>query len=161
MSYDELGRSSAGAINSVAVNQAYDALGRVTTETKRPGDICYAYDGVTARLASVTYPNAQTSSYSYLDNVGDRRLQTIITASRTSRRWSSSTIRTTPVGNIVTWQQQADSAAPTVYRFGCDAADQLTAAINQTTDPTPTIVNALRTRMTRRGTGRASKSMTR
>ena len=31
------------------------------------------------------------------------------------------------VGNILTWQQQADSAAPTLWRYGYDAADQLTA----------------------------------
>ena len=35
---------------------------------------------------------------------------------------------------------QADSAARTVFQFGYDAADQLTTAINQTTDATPTVL---------------------
>src|SRR5450759_2981136 len=37
------------------------------------------------------------------------------------------------VGNILTWQQQADSDAPTVWQYGFDRADQLTAAVHQTT----------------------------
>ena len=29
------------------------------------GTFSYTYDGVTGRLATVTYPNGQTSTYSY------------------------------------------------------------------------------------------------
>ncbi|MCC7180412.1 MAG: RHS repeat-associated core domain-containing protein [Acidobacteria bacterium] len=45
------------------------------------------------------------------------------------------------MGNILTWQQQADSAAPTTWRYGYDRADQLIGAIQETTDPTPTILH--------------------
>jgi len=60
----------------------------------------------------------------------------------------------------VTWQQQADSAAPTVYRFGCRRRDQLTAAINQNDGPTPTIDETLCVaRMTRRLGNRTSEQI--
>jgi RHS repeat-associated protein len=47
------------------------------------------------------------------------------------------------VGNILTWQQQAGSAAPERWRYGYDRADQLTGAVKETTDPTPTVVQRL------------------
>ena len=88
----------------------------------------------------MTYPNGQTSSYSYLPVAQDLRLQTIH-----HRRPDASTLSRfdytyDAVGNILTWQQQADSDAPTVWRYGYDAADQLTAAVHQTTDPTPAVL---------------------
>ena len=138
--YDELGRVVSRAINAVAATQAYDALGRVTTETNVLGTFGYGYDGVTARLASVTYPNGQASRYTYLDTAGDRRLQTIHHLKPDSSTLSKFDYTYDEVGNILTWQQQAESAPPTVYQFGYDAADQLTAATKQTTDPTPTVL---------------------
>jgi RHS repeat-associated protein len=42
--------------------------------------------------------------------------------------------------NIVTWQQQADSDAPTLWAYGYDRADQLTRAVHQTTGGTPSII---------------------
>jgi RHS repeat-associated protein len=47
------------------------------------------------------------------------------------------------VGNILTWQQQAGSAAPERWRYGYDRADQLTSATKETTDPTPTVLQRL------------------
>jgi RHS repeat-associated protein len=138
--YDELGRVESRAINSVAATQEYDALGRVTSETNVLGTFGYGYDGVTARLASVTYPNGQASSYSYLGNTGDRRLQTIHHQKPDNSTLSKFDYTYDAVGSFLTWQQHVDSAAPTVYQFGYDAADQLTAATNQTTDPTPTVL---------------------
>ncbi|MCU0250856.1 MAG: hypothetical protein MUE61_11635, partial [Vicinamibacterales bacterium] len=43
------------------------------------------------------------------------------------------------MGNILTWQQQAGSAAPERWRYGYDRAGQLTSALQETTDPTPTV----------------------
>jgi RHS repeat-associated protein len=139
--HDELGRVVSRAINSVAVVLTYDALGRVVTETNVLGTFTYGYDGVTARLASVTYPNGQTSSYNYLGNTGDRRLQTIHHQKPDRSTLSKFDYTYDALGNILTWEQQADSAPPTVYQFAYDAADQLVAATNRTTDPTPTVLN--------------------
>jgi hypothetical protein len=44
------------------------------------------------------------------------------------------------VGNILTWQQQAGLAAPERWTYGYDGADQLTRAVQATTDPTPQVL---------------------
>ena len=44
------------------------------------------------------------------------------------------------VGNILTWQQQADAAAPVRWTYGYDAADQLIDAVKRTTDAQPTVL---------------------
>jgi RHS repeat-associated protein len=43
------------------------------------------------------------------------------------------------VGNILTWRQQADADA-VLWEYGYDPADQLTAAVKQSTDPTPVVL---------------------
>src|SRR5260221_3938476 len=43
-------------------------------------------------------------------------------------------------GNILTWRQQADSAA-VLWSYGYETADQLTSAIKASTDPTPVVLN--------------------
>lgn len=140
--YDELGRVVTRSINGAAntTTQGYDALGRVTTETNVLGMFTYAYVGATGRLQLVTYPNGQTSSYAYYDTLGDLRLQTIHHRKPDTSTLSRFEYTYDAVGNILTWQQQADSAAPTMWRYGYDRADQLTAAVHQTTDPTPSLI---------------------
>src|SRR5581483_6537385 len=126
--YDELGRVVSRAINGVAVTQTYDALGRTTGETNVLGSFSYGYDGVTARLASVTYPNGQTSAYRYLDNANDHRLQTIHHHYPDGTTLSKFDYTYDAAGNIVTWRQQADATAVD-WAYGYDAADQLTRAV--------------------------------
>jgi RHS repeat-associated protein len=43
----------------------------------RPGTFSYSYDGVSARLTGVAYPNGQTTQYGYFGASGSRRLQQI------------------------------------------------------------------------------------
>ena len=74
--YDELGRPTGRAINSVGLTETYDALGRLTGEVNPLGTFGYTYVGATGRVDTTTYPNGQTTSYSYFGNSGDRRLQT-------------------------------------------------------------------------------------
>ena len=75
--YDELGRVLSRVLNAVSVSWAFDSLGRTTSEVNPLGTFGVTYDGVTGRVASVSYPNGQTSTYSYLGSAGERRLQTI------------------------------------------------------------------------------------
>ena len=77
--YDELGRVTSRAINGSAntATRAFDPLGRTTSEVNVLGTFTYTYDGPTGRVATVSYPNSQTSTYSYFGNSTDRRLQTI------------------------------------------------------------------------------------
>ena len=153
--YDELGRVVNRAINGVATTQVHDALERVTSETNVLGTFTYGYVGATGRLQLVTYPNGQTSSYAYFDTLGDLRLQAIHHRkpdTSTLSKFDPSTLLGVAlslskddfaydtVGNILTWQQQADSDAPTVWQYGFDRADQLTAAVHQTTGGTPAIL---------------------
>ncbi len=138
--YDELGRASSRAIDGVAAATVYDALGRTTSDTNVLGTFTYGYVGNSSRLASVTYPNGQTSAYSYFGHGGDDRLQTMHHRYPNGSTLSKFEYTYDAVGNIATWQQQADSAAPIVWRYGYDAADQLMAATEYTTDPTPAVL---------------------
>jgi YD repeat-containing protein len=61
--YDELGRVVTRPIDGVPLTLRYDTLGRVDREENALGTFTYTYDGVTRRLATVTYPNGQTSTY--------------------------------------------------------------------------------------------------
>ncbi len=137
--YDELGRVVSRAINGVAAGKAYDALGRVTTETNVLGTFTYGYDGVTGRLQSVLYPNGQTSTYTYLPNLQDHRLETIHHKYPSGATLSKFDYTYDVAGNILTWRQQADTAA-VLWEYGYDPADQLTAAIKKATDPQQTVL---------------------
>jgi RHS repeat-associated protein len=138
--YDELGRVTNRALNAVGVAWVYDTLGRVTSETNPVGAFAYTYDGVTARPATTTYPNGQTTTYSYYGNTGDRRLQTLHHKLSGGATLSKFDYAYDKVGNILSWQQQADAAAPTQWSYAYDIADQLLSALKKTTDPTPTLL---------------------
>lgn len=138
--YDQLGRVTERAINGASntVTWVFDPLGRVISETNMLGPFTYTYDGVTRRLATVTYPNDQTSTYSYLPNNQDNRLQTIHHKYPNGTTLSKFDYTYDAVGNILTWRQQADTTAVN-WRYGYDAADQLTSAVKESTDPVPVI----------------------
>jgi RHS repeat-associated protein len=140
--YDELGRVVSRAINGAAntLTQDYDALGRVTSETNVLGTFTYAYVGATGRLQLVTYPNGQTSEYAYYAAAQDSRLQTIHHRRPGGATLSRFDYTYDAAGNILTWQQQADSDAPTRWVYGYDRADQLTSALHQTTGATPSLL---------------------
>ncbi|MCC7124014.1 MAG: RHS repeat protein [Acidobacteria bacterium] len=139
--YDQLGRVVTRAINGSAnsVTWACDALGRVTSEVNLLGTFTYTYDGVMSRLATATYPNGQTSLYSYLPNNQDRRLQTIHHRYPNTSTLSKFDYTYDAVGNILTWRQQADTTS-VLWRYGYDAADQLTRAVKHATDTPQTVV---------------------
>ena len=75
--YDELGRVLSQDINGTGSTASYDSLGRLGTTTNVLGSFGHGYDGVTPRLATLTYPSGQTASYSYFGNDIDRRLKTL------------------------------------------------------------------------------------
>jgi RHS repeat-associated protein len=87
----------------------------------------------------LTYPNNQSSTYTYHPNAGDRRLQEIHHRNPAGATLSRFAYTYDAVGNISTWTQQYD-ATTRAYALAYDAADQLTSAIYRTTDPTPTIL---------------------
>ena len=137
--YDELGRVTTRGINSVTVEWAFDALGRVTTEMNVLGTFAYSYDGPTARVATVTSPNDQTSTYEYFGTAGDHRLQTIHHKYPSGATLSKFDYMYDAAGNIMTWRQQADNSA-VVWQYEYDLADQLIGAVKWTADLEPTIL---------------------
>jgi RHS repeat-associated protein len=138
--YDELGRVMTRSLNGTAVTWAFDALGRVTSEVNSLGTFSYTYEGPTSRLASATYPNGQSSLYEYFGNDGDRRLEAIHHRTPAGATLSKFDYTHDAIGNILTWQQQADAAAPVVWTFEYDAADQLLRAVKRTTGAPATVL---------------------
>jgi YD repeat-containing protein len=139
--YDALGRVIQRTINGTAnqVDWTFDALGRVASEENLLGEFTYTYHGVTNRLNTVTYPNGQTSTYSYLDDEHDHRLQTIHHKYPNASTLSKFDYTYDAAGNILTSRQQADSTA-VLWKYGYDAADQLTAAVKHATDTPQTVL---------------------
>jgi RHS repeat-associated protein len=128
--YDELGRVTTRQINGVAnaLSVAYDALGRITSETNALGAFSYTYDGVTGRVSTLTYPNGQTVSYAYFGNAGDHRLQQLHNRLAGGATLSKFDYSHDAVGNVKTWSQQIGTNPAKVLTFGYDAAGQLTSA---------------------------------
>jgi len=137
--YDELGRIATRALGSTTTTWTLDTLGRLESLVDPVGTFGFSYDGHTSRLAELSYPNGQTSAYTYFGNSGDRRLQEIHHQTSTSDTLSKFTYAYDAVGNITTWTQQYASTAKG-YDFGYDATDQLTSAVYRTTGGSPTIL---------------------
>jgi RHS repeat-associated protein len=141
--YDELGRSLSRSINSVSASQTYDVLGRVDAVTNVLGTFNYSYVDETLRLSTVSYPNGQSTSFSYAANSADRRLTEIHHQLSGSVTLSKFNYAYNTVGNITNWTQQRDSGGSAVtraYDFTYDAIDQLSSAIYRTTGGSPTVL---------------------
>jgi RHS repeat-associated protein len=138
--YDELGRVASRSINEVALSQDYDALGRLTGETNALGAFTYGYEGVTDRLASLAYPNGQTTALSYFGNTQDHRLQDLHNKLSGGATLSRFQYVYAADGAITSWTQQTDSNPAKAYDLGHDAVNQLTAATLRTTEPTPLVL---------------------
>ena len=140
-SYDQLGRAITRAINGSAntVTWTFDTLGRITSEVNVLGPFSCTYDGQSTRVAAVNYPNGQTSAYTYLDNAHDRRLETIHHHYPSGATLSRFDYTYDVAGNVLTWRQQSDTVA-VQWSYGYDVADQLTWAVEKTTDPVPLVL---------------------
>lgn len=138
--YDELGRVVSRAMNGVTSTWSYDQQGRLQQQTDPIGTFTYAYTGNSGRVATVTYPNGQTSSYAYLPVSQDLRLQEIHHRKPDASTLNRFTYTYDKVGNILIWT----SNPPNAYDFGYDRADQLMTATYRTTDPTPTVLKRYR-----------------
>jgi RHS repeat-associated protein len=127
-SYDELGRRVSTAINGVAALVTYDAAGRITTSNNALGVFNYTYDGNSFRKASQSYPNGQTTEFSYAGNLQDQHLQKITNKLGNTPISEFIYGRDVPTRQITSWSQQAGAQTPAIYSFTYDLVDQLTAA---------------------------------
>jgi RHS repeat-associated protein len=138
--YDELGRMTSQLIDAYGIaSRTYDPLGRLTQEINELGTFAFQYDALSSRLAQVTYPNGQTSAYSYLDNSGDRRLQTIHHQTSLSATLAKFDYAYRPGGTISWWRQQSGSSA-VAWQYDYDNADQLIRAVKETDDIAPAVL---------------------
>ena len=138
--YDELGRIATRMLNSTGTEITYDALGRLSQLEFPIGTFDYTYVGQTGRRASVTYPNSQTTTYSYFDDEHDFRLQTIHHKNPSAATLSKFDYTYDAVGNILTWRQERAGSAAKVYTFTHDLVDQLTSAVLTDTSTPATIL---------------------
>jgi RHS repeat-associated protein len=138
--YDELGRVVQRSINGVALSRSYDALGRLTGETNALGAFSYAYDGVTDRLLSMTYPNGQSMTLGYLGTSQGHRLQDIHNKLSSGATLSRFQYTYSADGAIATWSQQVDGNAALLYELAHDSVNQLTGAALRTTGATPSVL---------------------
>jgi RHS repeat-associated protein len=138
--YDELGRVLTRMLNGTGTEITYDALGRLEQLEFPIGTFDYSYVGQTGRVATVTYPNDQTTTYSYFDDEQDFRLQTIHHKNPSAATLSKFDYTYDAVGNILTWRQERASAAAKIYTFTHDLVDQLTSAVLTDTASPATIL---------------------
>jgi RHS repeat-associated protein len=138
--YDELGRLASRGATGYVTNHSYDSLGRRTTVATPVGSYNYAFDGVTSRPLTVTYPNGQSANYTYFGNSGNRLVQEIKHLAPGGAILSKNNYTYDAAFEIKTWTQQVGANPANVYELSHDNADQLTAATLKTTDPTPTIL---------------------
>lgn len=131
--YDPLGRVSSRAINGVAQTLTFDALGRVTMVTNALGSFTNSYVDATPRLASINYPNGQTTAFSYYGTTNDERLQQIQNLNPGAQNLSTFSYAYDADGQITNWTEQADAATPTAFSYGYDAGNQVISAVLQST----------------------------
>jgi RHS repeat-associated protein len=139
--YDEWGRKVGSNIDgSNSQTMIFDALGRVTNVLNllapmSPGFAYSYFDPThpTGRIGGVTYPNGQSTAYSYLGYAGDERLSEIKNLTPASAVLSQNDYTYDAVGNILTWQQQTDSSTPLLSAESYDAANQLASSVQTNT----------------------------
>jgi RHS repeat-associated protein len=123
--YDALGRTTNRAINSVAQQLTYDALGRVTIITNVLGSFTNTFLGATALLATNFYPNGQKTVLSYFSITNDERLQQIQNMTPAGQNLSTFGYVYDPVGQITNWTEQADTNAATIQTMQYDTVNEL------------------------------------
>jgi len=138
--YDELGRVLTRTLNGTGTEITYDTLGRLLQLEFPIGTFDYTYLGHTGRRSTVTYPNNQSTIYSYLDDEHDFRLESIHHKNPSAATLSKSDYSYDVTGNILTWRQERAGSAAKLYTFTHDLVDQLTSAIlTDTSTPATTL----------------------
>jgi RHS repeat-associated protein len=140
--HDELGRKISQTIEGgQEATMSYDALGRITTSINALGEFGRTYDGPTSRLDTLTYPNGQTTVYTYFDNIKDRRLQTLENLYPNTSNLSKFDYDYIAGGQITSWQRQLGLAGSGRW-FVYDEIRRLLSARNHSSPTSATEVNS-------------------
>jgi RHS repeat-associated protein len=126
--YDELGRRVSTAINGIASEHTFDAVGRVKSATNALGTFRYTYDGASPRLASLRYPSGQVAQFRYAGTRKDNLLQGIRNTLGGTLLSEFQYEHHVPSGQITSWSQRAGTPEPSIYGLGYDDEDQLLSA---------------------------------
>ncbi len=100
----------------------------MTSVTNPLGTFVRTYAGNSGRIASVSYPNGQETSYSYYGATGDFRLQTLDNRDAANAVLSKFGYAYSPVGNIVEWDQELGAVIDRDGDYRYDRANQLIGA---------------------------------
>lgn len=138
--YDELGRVTNRAINSVAQKLTFDTLGRVAILTNALGTFSNTFVGASGRISTNFYPNGQKTIFSYYGNTSDQRLQTIWNQKSGGATLSKFDYTFDADGQIATWTSQADTNTPAVQVIEYDPVDQLLGSTVRSNSVTGTIL---------------------
>ncbi len=137
--YDAMGRVGTQTVNGQQSTFTYaDSLERLTSSNTPIGNFTYTYrSAVSPQLASVSYPNGQSTTLSYYGADKDNRLSQI-TNSTSGGLLSQFDYEYDAAGQITTWKQQAGSGHKLAYGLQQDTLGQLTGAT-----VTDTVTNAV------------------
>lgn len=151
--YDALGRASSRAIQSFINNEwsddnhnvawQYDAISRLTSLTNVLGEFGYTYDQPSkglSRLASVTYPNGQVTSYDWHPAAQHHRLAAITHRKADTTLISSYGYKFAKGGQLRTWTQKVGSDPLEHWQIEHDEAEQLRSVIAREGGPTGAIL---------------------
>ncbi len=133
--YDSLARISSRSINGVNAITTFDNLGRKVAETNALGTFNYDYLNQTSRLSSMSYPNGQTTVYSYYPNIGDQRLKQIWNRNSVGSTLSKFNYEYDVESQLSKWTQQADSTDISYDDISYNLADELIAATKRNQNP--------------------------
>ncbi|MGB7745827.1 MAG: RHS repeat-associated core domain-containing protein [Verrucomicrobiia bacterium] len=138
--YDALGRVTSRAINGMAQQVTYDALGRETMVTNALGSFTKTYVGTTLEISTNYYPNGQQTVFSYFNTPNDERLAEIWNQNIGGGTLSKFDYGYDAEGQITNWTQQADAGTPTAYTYQYDAGKQLINAVLNSTGAGATVL---------------------
>lgn len=127
--YDGLGRLVDRAINGLGIRWNWDPAGRLTQLTNSLGTFTYTHEVASLRLATMNFPNGQSSTFTYFPNAKDQLLQQITHFKPDASVLSRFTADYNPLHQVTEWTQERTGASPLQWTFGYDAADQLTNAV--------------------------------
>jgi RHS repeat-associated protein len=143
--YDELGRQLSQTIGGTASSVTYDTLGRVVTATNALSSTAftYSYLGNTGRVSSMSYPNGQSTVYTYQDSTttpNEPWLSEIKNLNASSAVISKFDYGYDAQGQITSWTQQTDSNDPQNWANQYDLEGKLT-GVNVTDTTTSSLLH--------------------
>jgi hypothetical protein len=137
LSIPTLGNRIAQAIIKNALEPSWEARFEAHSYGFRPGRSCH--DAI--RLASINYPNGQTTNFSWYGTAQDERLQGITNLTPSGQTRSQFNYAYDSAGEITQWPQQNAGISPASNSLGYDPAGQLVSAQSGFGSPPSPAVN--------------------